>query len=1107
MRPYVPIADDVPRRTGSFIHGLPAPKNLAYLPVVMGALVTLLSCGGEDTPVTPPPQEPSRPTTITVDPDTFIVTAGATVRLNSVVEDQRGKIISTAPRTWVSSDPAVATVDTAGVVTAIREGTAAFTVTAGPVSATAAGTIHSQDRPTLVDLLRAVDGENWTNAENWGSNGPIGSWYGVDVNADARVTALRLSNNGLSGQLPEDLGNLAFLTELELDGNGDLTGPIPTSLSALDLQQLRYGGTMLCTVRDEGFRAWLNAIPTRDGDFIACNEERSDLMKLYDAMGGAGWANSRNWGSSAPLENWFGIEVNTAGRVTEINLDRNGLSGTVPPEIQYLRHLLRLRLNHNELTGEVPPEIGKLTELLGLYLDGNRFTGPIPPEFGNLVNLRALRMGSNQMSGPIPPELGNLSSLQVLFLYDAAFDGSIPDEFGALAELRLLWIENTRIDGPIPATLGGLEKLRSLNVFGNRVSGPLPSQLGNIGGLEVLDVSRNRITGPLPPELGQLDQLEILKLRDNMLSGPLPPELGQLDQLEILILRDNMLSGPLPPELGGLGSLVLLHLQNNPDLSGPLPSELTSLVGLEQLFAQETGLCVPTEPEIRTWLNDVVTKWRVRSCGAEAHAQAFLIQSTQSTEYPVPLVAGRSALLRVFAVSEKETTETIPPVRATFFVNGTEVHAVDIPAGSLTIPTEMKLGVMDLSANVEIPADVIQPGLEMVVEVDPEGTVDESLGVARRIPAEGRSAVDVREVPPLHLTLVPFVSTSNNNREAVIFVNGATENDPMFFHTKTLLPVSEFKIIKHGSVTINSNSIYAMLAEMQRIRTLEQGTGHWMGLNARPAGAAGVAYFGDNSNPVRGKISVSNLDAVTIAHELGHNLNLRHSDCGGPADVDPTFPYTNARTGVWGYDPRDGGSLVPPNRADFMSNCQPRWVSDYYFTVALRFRLIDKHEIQPSADERTLLVSGGVSAEGALHLDPAFVVETSPVVPVLGGPYQLTGRRADGSDLFSLSFEMDEVWDGDGRSGFTFAIPARAGWEVELASLVLTGPNGSVEMREGSEPPMAIMRDPVTGQVRAILRDLPADAMVPGALDGLAPEAGLEIMVSGGLPGVVAWRR
>ncbi|WP_423930073.1 hypothetical protein [Candidatus Palauibacter sp.] len=51
------------------------------------------------------------------------------------------------------------------------------------------------------------------------------------------------------------------------------------------------------------------------------------------------------------------------------------------------------------------------------------------------------------------------------------------------------------------------------------------------------------------------------------------------------------------------------------------------------------------------------------------------------------------------------------------------------------------------------------------------------------------------------------------------------------------------------------------------------------------------------------------------------------------------------------------------------------------------------------------------------------------------------------------------------------------------------------------------MRDPVTGQVRAILRDLPAGDLSPGALDALAPEPGLEIMVSDGLPAAADWKR
>ena len=1033
-------------------------RSFAYLTAALGTIVTLHACGGEDTPITPPQPEPSRPTTISIEPDTFFVTAGATVSLKSAVEDQRGRLMFNVPLTWASSDPAVATVDTAGVVTGIREGKAAVTVTAGPVSTTAAGTVHSQDRRTLMDLRRLAGGGSWTNEENWGSNEPVGSWYGVEANADARVTALRLSDNGLTGQLPENLGELAFLTELHLDGNDRLSGPIPSSLTALGIQELQYGGTMLCTVRDEGFRAWLNAIPTRDGDFLACNEERADLMTLYHAMGGAGWASSVNWGTSAPLDSWFGINVDSAGRVREINLSRNDLSGTVPPEIQYFPHLRLLRLDYNDLVGEVPPEIGKLTELRRIDIDGNNFTGRIPPEIGDLANLEILWMGGNDMSGPIPPELGNLANLWELHLYEAAFEGPIPSELGGLAELRRLDLRDNRIDGPIPAWLGELEHLTRLRIY------------------------------------------------DNQLSGPLPPQLGQLDNLEMLWVGGNMLSGPLPPKFAELESLRWLQLQNNPGLSGPLPGGLTSMLALRELVAFETGLCAPVEPEFRTWLNDVVTKSRVRSCEELASYYTHLIQSVQSTRYPVPLVAGRSALLRVFVIGDQETTETIPPVRATFFVNGTEVHAVDIPAGTSAIPRLKYLSDLERTSNAEIPADVIQPGLEMVVEIDPNETVDQALGVAKRIPAEGRLAVEVKVVPPLYLTLIPFI-TNDNNREAVTFVAEATPDHDLFSVARTLLPLDAFELRKHSSVTIGSNVLRDVLAEVRRIRAIEQGTGHWKGLIVNTARGGGIAGFGNDTIPSRGKTSVSRLNAETIAHELGHNFNLRHADCGNAPGVDRSFPYPEARVGVWGYDPRDGGSIVSSSRADFMSYCDPTWISDYYFTNALRFRVADTLEVRGSSDQRTLLVSGGTSADGALHLDPTFLIETSPIVPHFPGPYQMTGRRADGSELFSLSFGMEEIMDGDGHSGFTFALPVEAAWEVELASLVLSGPDGSVEMRHGSEPAMAIMRDPTTGEVRAILHDLPAGALSPGALDGLAPEPGLDIMVSDGLPSLIAWRR
>ena len=235
-------------------------------------------------PAPPPPAAPV-PTTVTLEPSPVVVVAGDTVRVTARVLDERARVISGAPVTWTSADPAVATIDATGLVTGLREGEASITAASGPATASAALTVQSQDRQTLLDLYDAAGGGGWTNSDGWTSDAPLANWYGVEANADGRVLTLDLAENGLRGALPRNLGDLTLLTALRVDGN-DLSGPLPVSLYGLGLQALHYGGTTLCTPSDETFRAWLAAIPSRSGQELACNEEREDLGRLYEAMGG-----------------------------------------------------------------------------------------------------------------------------------------------------------------------------------------------------------------------------------------------------------------------------------------------------------------------------------------------------------------------------------------------------------------------------------------------------------------------------------------------------------------------------------------------------------------------------------------------------------------------------------------------------------------------------------------------------------------------------------------------------------------------------------------------------------------------------------------------------
>ena len=88
------------------------------------------------------------------------------------------------------------------------------------------------DREALVALYSTTDGEAWRHSDNWLSDVPISEWFGVTTDDNRRVTSLCLHNNQLSGEIPQELGNLAFLTNLDLTVN-QLSVEIPPELGNL----------------------------------------------------------------------------------------------------------------------------------------------------------------------------------------------------------------------------------------------------------------------------------------------------------------------------------------------------------------------------------------------------------------------------------------------------------------------------------------------------------------------------------------------------------------------------------------------------------------------------------------------------------------------------------------------------------------------------------------------------------------------------------------------------------------------------------------------------------------------------------------------------------
>ncbi len=1065
-------------------------RLFSLVAATLSAAVWAYACG--DGATEPSSPDAPRPTTVLVTPSTPRLRAlGTTVQLRARVLDQTGLTMHGTTVSWSSNDALVATVDGSGLVKAVANGTATITATATITTGSASGgtrvtVSESSEAAALVALYTATDGPNWVDNANWLTHQLPGNWYGVETDNAGRIVSIQLSGqwdsdarlpipHGLSGSMPAELGNLPHLVSLDL-GLNHLTGPIPPELG--NLPDLRYLGL------------------TRNSLTGTIPPELTNHTSLeVVALGGNAL--------TGEIPRGFGSLVN----LTELYLWGSDLTGPIPRQLGNLANLTDLYLSDNRLTGSIPAALGNLTSLTELSLWGNNLTGPIPAELGNLASLTELYLSTNDLTGPIPAELGNLASLTDLSLRGNELTGSIPPELGNLASLTYLHLGSNDLTGMIPGELGHLANLEQLRLGNNNLTGQIPAQLASLDSLRILSLGENQLSGPIPPELGNLPSLEELNLASNELSGAIPAALGNLSTLEELFLDYNNLKGPLPPELGDMSNLRELGLSFNGGLSGALPVELTEL-RLDALVAEGTGLCAPADPVFQNWLAGVYRR-RIVPCVEAAPSAAYLVQAVQSREFPVPLVAGREALLRVFVTARQAGSADIPLVRARFYRDGRETHVAEMPGTSTPIPTEVDESSLSASANAEIPDHVVQPGLEMVIEVDPVGTLDPELGVAKRIPETGRLEVDVRALPPFDLTVVPFVWSATHD-SSMVDVARAMADDPgshEMFESLNLLPIGEIRVTAHEPVLSSSNSAFVLLRQAAAIRAMEGGTGHYMGMMGRPiTGAGGVAY-----RPGRSNFSFPRPDI--IAHELGHNLDLRHAPCGGAGGPDPSFPYPDGSIGAWGYDFRDGGLLVRPSTADLMSYCgPPDWTSDYHFTNALRFRLSEADSVTLSAPlasnaARSLLLWGGIGPDGVPYMEPAFVVDAPASLPPSGGDHRLMGRSDDGTALFSLTFALPEVADGDGGSSFAFVLPVRPGWEGGLATITLDGPGGSVTLDGETDLPMAILRNPRNGQVRGILRDPPPANQVAADAAAGAAGSGVEVLFSRGMPGTEAWRR
>ncbi|XP_054783416.1 putative receptor-like protein kinase At3g47110 [Prosopis cineraria] len=324
-----------------------------------------------------------------------------------------------------------------------------------------------------------------------------------------------------------------------------------------------------------------------------------------------------SWNNSIHHCKWVGITCNiSTGRVVQLSLGQQRLTGTIPSSIGNLTFLRILNLSINSFHGEFPNEVGRLLYLQTLTVTLNYFSGGVPSNLSHCKELRILFAGNNNLTGKIPTWIGNFSSLSHIGLGVNNFHGSIPKEMGYLSGLKFLGLNGNYLSGTVPISIYNISSIFYFAVGQNNLQGIIPSDIGfSLPNLEIFGGAVNNFTGIVPVSLVNASRLQLLDFAENALTGKLPENLGVLKslfwlnfddnrlvsngkyyyglsfltslvnctELEVLGLRGNMFGGELPNSITNLSSRLRKLTLGENALYGSIPAAIGNLASLESL--------------------------------------------------------------------------------------------------------------------------------------------------------------------------------------------------------------------------------------------------------------------------------------------------------------------------------------------------------------------------------------------------------------------------------------------------------------------------------------------------------------------------------------------
>ncbi|KAK9161994.1 hypothetical protein Syun_002896 [Stephania yunnanensis] len=431
---------------------------------------------------------------------------------------------------------------------------------------------------------------------------------------------LFLAGTNYTGRIPDSIGNLKQLTDLEV-GNCGFFGPLPHSfgnlgkLAFLDLNRNNFEGEVPSSfsnlsrleVLDMSFNEFVGPLPS-------IKASRKTIARIY--------LSSNNFSGQIPSS----YANNDLPNLTYLDLSNNQLNGTIPlslftlPSLEVMilfknkfigilddeafpnsisSPLTWLDLSYNLLQGNIPKFISKFTSLERLDLRSNNFHGVVDPRmFASLKNLSEIHLSYNIMLlidtsdlaitipslsefaasscnlSAVPKFLRYQPVLQSLDLSNNQIQGKMPDWLWTKVEYSLDLSNNSLVGFEDPFSNHSSSSLIYLDLSSNHFEGSLPNFPK---GMDIISLSKNDFTGAIPLTICNSSWRRI-ELSHNQISGEIPScffNSMHWNSMSVYDLSKNKLQGMIPDTFGSECSLKELNLNGN-HLEGQLPRSLAN---------------------------------------------------------------------------------------------------------------------------------------------------------------------------------------------------------------------------------------------------------------------------------------------------------------------------------------------------------------------------------------------------------------------------------------------------------------------------------------------------------------------------------------------------